>query len=146
MATRSTIALEYADGTVKQIYCHHDGYIEKNGKILQEQYSDPDKLNKIIELGDLSSLGLNIGTKHDFDYYGSDICTFYGRDRNEDNVEPNQFKDFNDYLKNHRQEEYNYILRLINGQAVWLVSHYESQYRFEALNLASNRVAVDSLK
>lgn len=146
MATRSTIALEYADGTVKQIYCHHDGYIEKNGKILQEQYSDPDKLNKIIELGDLSSLGFNIGTKHDFDYYGSDICTFYGRDRNEDNVEPNQFKDFNDYLKNHRQEEYNYILRLINGQAVWLVSHYESQYRFEALNLASNRVAVDSLK
>ena len=41
MATRSTIALEFADGTVQQVYCHWDGYIDHNGKILFENYSNP---------------------------------------------------------------------------------------------------------
>jgi hypothetical protein len=57
MGTRSTIALEFADGTVQQVYCHWDGYLEHNGKILQEHYSDPFKLRDLIDLGDMSSLG-----------------------------------------------------------------------------------------
>ena len=36
MGTRSTIALEYADGTVEQVYCHWDGYVSHNGLILSE--------------------------------------------------------------------------------------------------------------
>lgn len=146
MATRSTIALEHADGSVQQVYCHFDGYIENNGKILQAQYADPDKLSKLIELGDLSSLGMDIGTKHDFEYYGSDICTFYGRDRDEDNVEARRFENYDDYVTNLQAEEYNYILRPVDGQYVWFVSHYESQGNFETLIQSLNRVAVESLK
>ena len=67
MATRSTIALEYADGTVDQVYCHWDGYIDHNGKILFENYSNPFILRDLIDMGDISSLGPNIGDKHDFD-------------------------------------------------------------------------------
>jgi len=67
MGTRSTIALEFADSTVQQIYCHWDGYLEHNGKILQEHYSDPFKLRDLIDLGDMSSLGERIGTQHAFD-------------------------------------------------------------------------------
>ena len=67
MATRSTIALEYADGTVDQIYCHWDGYLDNNGNILREHYMDPFKVQRLMDLGDLSSLGPNIGAKHDFD-------------------------------------------------------------------------------
>ena len=67
MATRSTIALEYADGTVDQIYCHWDGYLENNGKILVEHYMDPFKVQQLMALGDISSLGPNIGEKHSFD-------------------------------------------------------------------------------
>ena len=48
MGTRSTIALEYADGTVHQVYCHWDGYLEHNGRILQEHYLDPFKLQEQI--------------------------------------------------------------------------------------------------
>ena len=40
MATRSTIALEFADGTVQQVYCHWDGYLDYNGKLLAEHYTD----------------------------------------------------------------------------------------------------------
>lgn len=122
MGTRSTIALEYADGTVDQVYCHWDGYLSNNGRILQEHYQDPFKLQRLMKLGDLSCLGPNIGDKHDFnaaaDYAD---CTFYGRDRGETGVKARRFKDFADYRSNAQSEEYNYILR---QDGLWYVEFY----------------------
>ena len=45
MGTRSTIGLEYPDGTVRGIYCHWDGYPDNNGKILVEHYTTPEKIS-----------------------------------------------------------------------------------------------------
>lgn len=140
MATRSTIALEFADGSVGQIYCHWDGYLDHNGKILLENYTDPFKLQELIDLGDLSSLGADIGEKHEFDNphkYGTPeweawqdakrgVCTFYGRDRGEDGINARYFKDFADYKANHQYEEYEYILRTDGN---WYVFSYEGEYR-----------------
>ena len=56
MSTRSRIAIEKQDGTVESIYCHFDGYISHNGEILQNYYSTKEKMEKLIELGDISSL------------------------------------------------------------------------------------------
>lgn len=139
MATRSTIALEFADGTVGQVYCHWDGYLSHNGKILLNHYMDPFKVCELIDNGDLSSLGPNIGEKHEFDNpykYGTpegdawseakrEMCTFYMRDRGEEDVEARYFKDFADYEANHQYEEYEYILREVDGQAVWYVNQGE---------------------
>jgi hypothetical protein len=136
MATRSTIALEFADGTIGQVYAHWDGYLSHNGKILFENYSDPFKLQKLIDLGDVSSLGADIGVKHEFDNpnkFGTPeymawnevkrgMCTFYGRDRNETGVEARYFKDYTDFLLNGQSEEYDYLLRNVNGVATWFVS------------------------
>lgn len=125
MATRSTIALEYADGTVQQIYCHWDGYLEHNGKILAEHYMDPFKLQQLVDLGDLSVLAPEIGEKHAFD--GNDHtnwCMFYGRDRGEEGTEARKFKDYADYRANVQGEEFNYILRQVDGKAVWFVEFY----------------------
>ena len=119
MATRSTIALEYADGTVDKVYCHWDGYLAYNGKILFEHYSDPFKLRDLIDQGDLSSLDREVGSKHDFDARVKGECTFYGRDRGETGVDARKFKDFADYEANHQYEEYSYILRT---DGVWYVS------------------------
>ena len=124
MGTRSTIALEFADGTVQQVYCHWDGYLEHNGVILRDHYSDPFKLQKLIDLGDMSSLAPNIGTQHAFDKAPEGECTFYGRDRNETGVGPKRFKDFQEYAREHQREEYEYILRNVNGKATWFVSFY----------------------
>lgn len=127
MATRSTIALEYADGTVGQVYCHWDGYLDNNGKILYEHYQDPFKLRSLIDLGDLSSLHSNVGEKHDFDDRSAceGQCTFYGRDRGETGTKAKKFKDFEDYEKNHQYEEYEYILR---ADGHWYVSQYGRDY------------------
>lgn len=141
MGTRSTIALEFADGTVQQVYCHWDGYLAHNGKILAEHYSDPFKLRDLIDLGGLSSLAANIGTQHAFDCphtYNSpeylawsqakeDMCTFYARDRGE-KLSAHKFVDFDDYIENHQYEEFEYILRNINGAAVWFVVCGEGGY------------------
>lgn len=88
MGTRSRIGLEYSDGTIKSIYCHWDGYPSHNGKILLEDYTDREKVVQLLELGDLSSLGINIGEKHDFNAKAPEgTCTFYGRDRGEEDTE-----------------------------------------------------------
>jgi hypothetical protein len=124
MGTRSTIALEYADGTVDQIYCHWDGYLDHNGAILRQYYADPFKVQKLMDLGDMSSLAENIGTQHSFDSRVEDECTFYGRDRNEKGVGAKRFKDFQEYQREHQYEEYDYILRNVNGVATWFVCMY----------------------
>ena len=138
MATRSTIALEFTDGTVSQVYCHWDGYLSHNGEILEQHYKDPFKLQQLIDLGDLSVLGEEIGVKRPFDNphkYGSseyrefeelykNQCVFYNRDRGEDMDPARKFKDFEDYKNNFQGEEYNYILRQVDGQPVWFVEFH----------------------
>ena len=130
MGTRSTIALEFADGTVEQVYCHWDGYLSHNGKILQEHYSDPFKLRDLIDLGYISSLGKEVGEKHPFGpaYNEQDPVkkaavqaeidaadeagwtTVYARDRGED-LTKDKFASFTNYKRLHQREEYAYILR-----------------------------------
>ena len=140
MATRSTIALEFADGTIGQVYCHWDGYLAHNGKMLQEYYSNPFVLRDLIDLGSLSSLRPQIGTKHPFsmfeanmtqDEYANlyrDMCTFYGRDRGEGQSDATYFKDYLHFLVDGQAEEYDYILRNVNGVATWFVSDHGSDY------------------
>ena len=128
MGTRSTIALEYADGTVDQIYCHWDGYLEHNGQILHKHYSDPFKVRQLMDLGDMSSLGERLGTQHAFDKAPEGECTFYLRDRKEQGCKAKQFKDYADYIENHQYEEYEYILRQVEGKAVWFVKCHSADY------------------
>ena len=141
MGTRSTIALEYADGTIEQVYCHWDGYLAHNGQILLKHYSNPFILRDLIDLGDVSSLKPTIGTKHAFSHFElraeevaeykvltENMTTFYGRDRGEDGVSAKRFKDYEDYVANHQYEEYDYILRNDNGVAVWFVCDHDGAY------------------
>ena len=134
MGTRSTIALEFADGTVEQVYCHWDGYLEHNGAILAEHYSDPFKLRDLIDLGDLSSLRPEIGEKHAFSQFElraeevagyklltENMCTFYGRDRGEKGIDARKYKNTDEYFDCSQQEEYDYILRT---DGVWYVRCY----------------------
>lgn len=140
MGTRSTIALEFADGTVEQVYCHWDGYLAHNGMILQDHYSNPFILRDLIDQGDLSSLRATIGTKHAFSPFElraeevagyklltENMCTFYGRDRGETGADKKQFVDFQHYLAHLQQEEYDYILRLVKGKATWFVRYYDTR-------------------
>lgn len=127
MATRSTIAMEQPDGRVMQVYCHWDGYLDNNGKILQKHYRDTAKIYALMLLGSISSLRPEIGQAHDFDarYAEGDArenwTVAYGRDRGETDVEARVFKDYADYRANAQFEEYNYCYRR-DGQ--WYVEFY----------------------
>lgn len=87
MGTRSFIGRRYDDGSIRAVYCHWDGYPSNNGKILTESWNDPQDLECLLDLGDLSSLGSTLGTKHDFNERPQNACTFYSRDRGEGGTE-----------------------------------------------------------
>lgn len=124
MGTRSGIAIS-ENGIIKAIYCHADGYLEYNGAILNEFYQDSVKVNQLIALGDMSSLGIMIGEIIDFDtrlkydpvnHYAKQ-CRFYGRDRGEKDCEFKVFQNRKDFI-NGIDGEYHYLME----DGVWLVS------------------------
>lgn len=57
MSTRSMIAIQYGDGKVDGIYCHDSGYVDNNGRIIQDNYQDLAKTKRLIDLGAISKLG-----------------------------------------------------------------------------------------
>jgi hypothetical protein len=108
MATRSTIGIiDNRTGVVTSIYCHWDGYPEHNGEILVQHYSDPAKIWALMDLGALSSLGEEIGAKHDFNESGPIHCTAYGRDRGETQVGSMTHNSIDAWLEH--SEEFNYL-------------------------------------
>jgi hypothetical protein len=118
---------------VKSVYCHWDGYLEHNGAILQEHY-DSVKANQLVALGDLSSLGTQIGEKHPFSPHfdeGSKVayeaakeagyCTFYARDRGEKGTEWKTHTNFVDFFAEVEGSwgEWYYVMR----DGVWYVGN-----------------------
>lgn len=102
MGTRSTIALEFADGSVSQVYCHWDGYLDGVGEQLVKGYSDPFKLRDLIDAGDMSSIGAPY-TERGEAY--EDVCA-------------RRYTNIDEYFADCQQEEYDYILTREQG---WLV-------------------------
>ena len=127
MGTRSRIGVMHGD-KVKSVYCHWDGYLAHNGKILNEYYNSA-QANELVALGDLSSLRPSIGVEHAFSHYDTeynqeeyyelygDMCTFYGRDRGEKNTEFKVAHTFVEFLEqcDNCGAEYYYI----NKDGVW---------------------------
>ena len=113
MATRSTIALEFADGSVSQVYCHWDGYLDNNGELLNKYYMDPFVVRDLIDLGDFSSLRETVEETAEGAY------TERGEDK-----EVRRYANSDEYFDCCQQEEYDYILRQVDGTPVWFVRCY----------------------
>ena len=110
MATRSRIAIENQDGTVKSIYCHFDGYLDGVGKKLFEHY-DREKTEKLMELGDISVLK------------ESTLNTIaYHRDRGEDHCFQTHSR-VEALFEMDSSVDYIYCL---NRDDIWLVQKYNS--------------------
>lgn len=60
MATRSAIGFVEYDGSVRAIYCHWDGYPDHNGKMLEEHYDSIEKVEELLDFGDISDLESSI--------------------------------------------------------------------------------------
>lgn len=138
MATRNTIAAVQPDGTIKQIYCQHDGYIERNGLYLKTYYNSLEKANELIDLGDISTLGIRPNPiesemcmfqknmwddnpknpimiskeNHSYETPQQNTTIAYHRDRKEE-FRVWTFQDLKEYLycANNTFEAYNYIFK-----------------------------------
>jgi len=93
MSTRSNIIRENLDGSFDEIYSHWDGYPSHHGPILLENYSTPEKVQALLDLGGISVLGETIGEQHDFDNAPDGQCNAFGRDRGESGMEAKHFQD-----------------------------------------------------
>jgi len=115
MGTRSRIAVMHGDNC-KSVYCHWDGYLDHNGRILLEHY-DSSKANHLVALGDLSILKPEVaipeGVEHSFDNPDKNITTFYGRDRGEKDTEFKTTDTFEKFLQlcDDCGAEYYYIMK-----------------------------------
>jgi len=121
MATRSTIAVQHVNGSISQIYCHWDGYISNNGRLLNDHYTTLEIVEELVSGGSLSILDERIKPigDHSFDNQESGTCVYYGRDRGEDelDVSPTVFQSVYRYLSDYREQEFNYLFK--NGE--WFV-------------------------
>lgn len=150
MATRSVIGVMHGD-VCKAVYCHWDGYLDHNGAILLEHY-DSVKANHLVSLGDISSLGEEIGEEHPFSYIGimdskeydekyGRMTTFYGRDRGEQDVGYKTFQSYDDFVDFFKGcgAEYAYIM----NQGTWYVKQYSGDLELLAEALAKQEVSAD---
>ena len=120
MATRSNIAMKTTDGKIVSVYCHWDGYVANNGRILLENYTDIEKIEALVALGSISSLGEQIGEAQDFDDRSTqkdEWTLFYSRDRGEQ-LSIQEYADIPSWVAD--MEEYAYLW---NGKE-WLVNDH----------------------
>ena len=115
MGTRSTIAVQHANGKVTSVYCHWDGYLENNGKLLVQHYNTQDLAAELVSGGAISSLGVRITPvgEHSFETPERGTTVYYARDRGED-LKRSDFWDLEMYRLTNDEQEYNYLFR--NGE------------------------------
>jgi hypothetical protein len=119
MGTRSTIAIEFADNSISQVYCHWDGYLDNNGKILATYYTDPFKVRDLVDLGGFSSL------RETVDETAEGAYTQRGEDK-----DVNRYMNRDEYFDCSQQEEYDYLLTQQDG---WLVRCYATDNQWVTL-------------
>jgi hypothetical protein len=147
MGTRSRIAVMHGE-VCKSVYCHWDGYLSGVGATLLAHY-DSARANHLVALGDISSLGSQIGSAHPFSKFEISAddaqreaklalvdqaeregwTTFYGRDRGESNTEFQTDTTFEAFLSrvDNCGAEFYYVMK----DGVWYVGNvYESDLRF----------------
>jgi hypothetical protein len=120
MATRSRIGIVNEDGTVTSVYCHWDGGISHNGKILYRHYKEREKVKQLISLGSLSYLGEDVdpgeGVPHSFLHPAEGVTVAYHRDRGE----PMRTETHNSEAEFFRNENLDYLY-LFGSDGEWRV-------------------------
>ena len=128
MGTHSRIGKLLPTGKVRSVYCHYDGYVQGGvGEDLLNHYQDESKIDALLDLGNLSGIGKEIGEKqdfYDFPNQNPNWCLAYGRDRNEKNQEATIVESEEAYLK---EENASYIYLYKNGEW-WFKDVYQDRY------------------
>ena len=127
MSTRSYIG--YCDNGFKNItasYCHWDGYVEYNGMILNESYTTIEKVKKLVDGGDMSSLKENV---EEIRYY------------KDENTEASKVKDFEEMGKYMSGIDYVYLFNVETEVWYFVHSYHLYEMTIEDLKVLSEEIA-----
>jgi hypothetical protein len=132
MATRCYIGFKNLDGSIRAVYSHWDGYPDKVGSKLLSSYNTPEKINALLDMGNISSLE---GTLETSDFYREIGEEFYRNIIKNDiselvEEEAKTYINENEFNR-HCSEDYTYLYDGLK----WLVRHWNSPY--EDLSLDS---------
>lgn len=123
MSTRSRIGIENADGTVTSVCCHFDGYYEGVGRTLLDHYKYREKVQALIDLGDLSYVSEEVAPapdqSHSFGNGAAGVTMAYHRDRGEE-FRQNKRRNREAFFKGDI-EEYGY---LFTKEGEWMVKSH----------------------
>ena len=112
MATRSLIAKQVGEDKFRTIYCHWDGYLEHNGKVLLEHYNTHEKLDELLGLGAISFLAPKVNPDsdkpHTFENPQQDVVQAYARDRG-DEFHPAQDLSYQELTDERSWADYVYV-------------------------------------
>ena len=117
MGTRSRIGIQLSDDSILSVYHHWDGYPEWLGRILNTHYNSKDKVEELIDGGDMSCAWSNerwtgkqlapyVTEIKEQEEYGPQYYSQRGED-----CPPRLDKDLCEYLLPDNSEEYAYIFR-----------------------------------
>lgn len=62
-------------------FCKYDGDLADNGRILSKYYTTPERVDQLLELGDIYALGERLSES---EKPGEDVTIAYARDRGEE--------------------------------------------------------------
>lgn len=122
MSTRSSISKVNADGTITSLYCHSDGYLSHNGKMLLSYYNNQEAVDALIALGDLSFIDQYVTppaeVTHKFDDRCPGVTVAYGRDRGETGTDA-QTHDTAGFIEHWRDAWIAYYYQWRDGKWYW---------------------------
>lgn len=121
MSTRAGIGIQLEDGTIKAIYLHNDGYVSHAGAILAGYYNTDERIETLLNLGDLSSIGefLEPDKKFPHTFFNRQACVVYAyhRDRRDDLRPARIYKNKEDYQTTGKSDFWaDYLYLFANGE------------------------------
>jgi hypothetical protein len=121
MGTPSMIGILNNDGSVTATYCHYDGYLEHNGRVLMTSYNTRHAARAVAEAGYFSSLSEKFNESVEYAVHKNESPVVY------DSVEV--------YMKcgyNHASADYLY---LFDGDAWFYATRTKADRRFEEVEM-----------
>ena len=152
MSTNAVIGMQFHDGSVKSIYLHWDGYPSHAGAVLIEHYLDANKVDMLINLGDISFLGPEVldapkevlGTDEVYDFTSA-----YHRDKGEEFNPPRIFTSTYLWLRdamNNTSAQYGYLYEVRKGWVYYDLHRPQAQSIEGYLTFQKNRGKVENAR
>jgi len=138
MATRGRVGLELADGSILSIYSHWDNYPEWAGRILRTHYNTREKVEELIDGGDVSCLWTD-------DRWNGAVKSVYGPNyysyRGED-CPPRLDATLTDYLLHENNEEFAYLFTRYNKWVCYNMHQFDDSKLPGVVEIPSGALAV----